>query len=182
MRIFRLIATPVILLGLLGFLGWGFMWGWRELTAPLPTTPPTPCVVEKTDIVNPSMVSVRVLNGGFTTGLGRRTGTYLTDNGYQVVEVNDTDELVKQTIIRGNKREHPNMRLLASNFIDAEIEYDDRITGIVDVLVGTDFQGFAPDDQKIQQVSSNGGEICRPPQITDTMPSPSPSPSPTTES
>lgn len=182
MRIFRLIATPVILLGLLGFLGWGFMWGWRELTAPLPTTPPTPCVVEKTDIVNPSMVSVRVLNGGFTTGLGRRTGTYLTDNGYQVVEVDDTEELVKETIIRGSWRERPMMELLGSHFVEPKMEYDDRITGIVDVLIGTDFRGFTPAEETLKEVPSNDGEICRPPQITDTTPSPSPSPSPTTES
>ena len=182
MRIFRLTATPVILLGLLGFLGWGFMWGWRELTAPLPTTPPTPCVVEQTDIVNPGMVSVRVFNGGFTTGLGRRIGTYLTDNGYQVTRVDDTDEQVKETIIRANEREHPMVRLVASNFIDPVIEYDDRITGDVDVLVGTGFQGFTPAEQTIQQVSSNGGQICRPPQATDESPSPSPDPSPTTES
>lgn len=182
MRIFRLIATPVILLGLLGFLGWGFMWGWRELTAPLPTTPPTPCVVQETDIVNPSMVSVRVFNGGYTTGLARRVGSHLTDNGYVVTRVDDTEEQVKETIIRASKREHPMVRLLQSQFLESKVEYDDRITGVVDVLVGSGFTGFTPADQVIYQVSSEGGHICRPPQATDESPAPSPSPTPTTES
>ncbi|MBB1482753.1 LytR C-terminal domain-containing protein [Tessaracoccus sp. MC1865] len=180
MRIFRLIATPVILLGLLGFLGWGFLWGWRELTAPLPTTPPTPCVTEATEFVNPTMVFVHVYNGGFTSGLARRIGTQLTDGGYNVVSVDDTEETIKETVIRGNKDQYPAMRLLMSNFIDPKIEYDDRIDGTLDVLVGTAWQGYAPTEQIIYQVSSAGGSICRPPVATDE--SASPSPSPTTES
>ncbi|GAA4898440.1 hypothetical protein GCM10025789_15420 [Tessaracoccus lubricantis] len=181
MRIFRLIATPVILLGLLGFLGWGFMWGWRELTAPLPTTPPTPCVTEATDIVTPALVTVNVYNGGFTTGLARRLGTYLTDAGFQVGKVDDTEETIKETIIRGNKAQYSSMRLVMSHFVNPKVEYDDRIDGTIDVLVGTAWEGYAPTENIIYQVSPEGGTICRPPVSTDESPSPSPSVTPTTE-
>lgn len=177
MRIFRLIATPVILLGLLGFLGWGFMWGWRELTAPIPTTPPTPCVEMESDIVTPAMVSVRVYNGGYTTGLARRIGTFLGDSGFIVARVDDTEEQVKETEVRGSLREQPMMRLVASRFLEPKLVYDERITGDVDVVVGSGWQGFAPVEQHIYQVSS-GGTVCRPPQPSDESPSPSPSPTP----
>ncbi|WP_040283579.1 LytR C-terminal domain-containing protein [Tessaracoccus massiliensis] len=177
MRIFRLIATPVILLGLLGFLGWGFMWGWRELTAPIPTTPPTPCVTEETDVVIPSLVTVNVYNGGFTTGLARRIGTYLTDAGFAVARVDDSEEQIKDTIVRGNRDQNQSMRMVGSHFIGVEFEYDERIDGTVDVLVGTGFQGYAPEGEIFWQLAS-GGSVCRPPQATDESPTPTPSPEP----
>ena len=74
MRVFRLIATPVLLLGLLGFLAWGASWGWQNLTAPAPSPPPTPCVNQSASAVTASNVSVRVFNGGFQAGLATRVG------------------------------------------------------------------------------------------------------------
>ena len=84
MRIFRLIATPVILLGLLGLLIWGANWGWKALLEPLPSPSPTPCVMENTEMMNPTHVSVRVFNGGFTGGLANREGRRLTEAGFAV--------------------------------------------------------------------------------------------------
>lgn len=103
MRIFRLVATPVILLGLLGLLIWGALWGWRELVAPFPSPSPTPCVVQSAEAVTPAQVTVRVFNGGFTTGLATSEGQRLTEAGFKVTKVTNTDERIKGTIVRGNE-------------------------------------------------------------------------------
>ncbi|TRY17829.1 LytR family transcriptional regulator [Tessaracoccus rhinocerotis] len=181
MRIFRLIATPVLLLGLLAFLVWGAFWGWRNLTAPLPTPEPTPCVTVTTDTVTVADVSVRVYNGGFTSGLARRQASRLEDLGFNVIRVGNTDERVSGTVIRGNEVNVPAKRLVMSSFTGATFENDDRVDGTVDVLLGSDFGGETdPETEQIYQVSS-GGSVCLPPSPEPTD-SPSPSATATTES
>lgn len=175
MRIFRLIATPVLLLGLLAFLVWGAFWGWRNLTAPLPTPEPTPCVVVTQELVTVADVSVRVYNGGFTSGLARRQASRLEDVGFNVIRVGNTDERVSGTTIRGNEANNPAKRLIMSYFQNATFENDDRVDGTVDVLLGSDFEGETPVEEQIFQVSSGeGGTVCVPP-----SPEPTDSPSPT---
>lgn len=160
MRIFRLIATPVLLLGLLAFLIWGAFWGWRNLTAPLPPPEPTPCVVQTTDIVTASDVYLRVYNGGFTSGLAYRQAQRLETAGYNIVRTGNTEERIKETLIRGNRDNQPGIRLVSSQFNDVTIEYDERVDGTIDVLVGSDFGGEG--ESPLAQVAS-GGEICIPP-------------------
>lgn len=172
MRIFRLIATPILLLGLLGLLLWAANWGWRALTEPLPTPSPTPCVMAPAEIVTVADVSVRVYNGGFTSGLASRVSAQLETAGFNVIKVDNTEERIKGTVIRANRQETPQIRLAASYFLDPVIEYDDRVDGVVDIYVGTDFAGFGT--EPFSQVSADGGQVCRVP-----SPSPSASPSPT---
>lgn len=164
MRIFRLIATPVLLLGLLALLAWGAFWGWRNLTAPLPTPEPTPCVVVTKDPVTAADVYVRVFNGGFTSGLAYREAQRLEQAGYNIIRTGNTDERIKGTIIRANESNQTGVRLVASQFKDATIEYDDRVDGTVDVMVGTEFAG--PGEKPLFQVSSGDGTICIPPAPT----------------
>lgn len=173
MRIFRLIATPVLLLGLLAFLVWGAFWGWRNLTAPLPTPEPTPCVVVTQDLVTVYDVSVRVYNGGFTSGLARRQASRLEDAGFNVVRVGNTDERVSGTVVRGNVDNEPARRLVMSYFMDPVFENDDRVDGTIDVYLGSDFAGEG--GEPYTQVSSGeGGTVCLPP-----SPEPTDSPVPT---
>lgn len=160
MRVFRLIATPVLLLGLLAFLAWGAAWGWRNLTAPLPTPEPTPCVSMETDLVDVTMVSVRVYNGGFTSGLAYRQARRLEDVGFNIIRTGNTEERIAGTIIRGNEKEVGSVRLLMSYFADATFENDDRVDGTFDVLVGSDFEGEG--EEPLYRVSS-GGSVCVPP-------------------
>ena len=170
MRIFRLIATPILLLGLLGLLLWGANWGWKALTEPLPSPSPTPCVMAPAEVVTPADISVRVLNGGFTSGLASRVGTHLKRAGFSVLKVGNTEEPIVGTVIRANEREAAQVSVVAAQFTEPVIEYDDRVDGTLDVLVGTDFKGTAS-SPSITQAPSAGGQICR-------VPSPSPSPSP----
>ena len=180
MRIFRLIATPIILLGLLALLIWGANWGWKALTEPLPSPSPTPCVVETVDTMTTGHVYVRMFNGGFTGGLANREARRLTEGGFNVVRIDNTEERIRGTVIRANRdQEHKAVRLVASYFINPTIEYDDRVDGTVDVLVGTDFEG-APTEGMLYQISTPDGRVCVVPQPSPTG-SPSPSPSPTPE-
>lgn len=156
------------MLGLLGLLVWGAKWGWTALTEPLPSPSPTPCVLQPAERVTPADVTVRVFNGGFTSGLANRVGRELTAAGFQVVKVANTDEPVRGAVIRGNLRETAQITLVASFFVEPVTDYDDRVDGIIDVLVGTDFKGFA--EAPLGDVEAQGGGVCR-------APSPSPSPS-----
>ena len=177
MKTFRLIATPVILLALLGVLIWGATWGWKELTAPFPTPTPTPCVVKPLTTLQPKNVRVNVMNGGFTTGLATREATRLKNAGFKVLKTTNTDEAVRGTVIRGNGTQNPEMlAMVASYYKDATIENDGRIDGTIDILLGTDFQGEGEKPQKKVKVAS--GEVCVPAPSASPSPSPSPSASP----
>lgn len=174
MRIFRLIATPLVLLALLGLLIWGALWGWSSLTAPLPSPSPTPCVVESAAVIKPAQVSVRVFNGGYTTGLAQKVQAHLADNGFKVVKVGNTDEQIKAVTLRGSKSQELQIQLLASQFVDPKIENDDRVDGTIDVLLTTD--GPTYNEKPLTEIASPTGSVCV---VASKSPSPSPSPSPT---
>jgi len=168
-RMFRLIATPVLLLGLLGFLVWGASWGWRNLTAPLPSPSPTPCVTKAAKVITAANVSVRVFNGGFNTGLAGRVAGNLRSKGFQILRTSNTDERVAETVIRGNPENEAALTLVQSHFLESVIQHDDRVDGTVDILVGTAWAGISANP--LPEVATEGGVTCE-------YPSPSPSPSP----
>lgn len=173
MRIFRLVATPLLLLGLLGLLVWGAYWGWQNLTAPLPEPEPTPCVTIAAEVVTVRDVSVNVFNAGFTSGLASRVSSRLKDAGFNVVRVENTEERVTSgVIIRLSEDNQPAQRLVGSYFADATIEFDGRVDGTVDILLASEepAQGETP----LSQVSSGEkGTTCVPP---GSLPSASASP------
>lgn len=167
MRIFRLIATPILLLGLLGLLLWGASWGWKALTEPLPSPSPTPCVVGPAEVVTPADISVRVFNGGFTSGLANRVGNDLAKAGFTVLKVGNTEERIVGAVIRTSQSQSLQATIVASYFVEPTLDYDQRIDGTVDVFVGTDFLGMAPTPSP--QATPPDGQACR-------APSPSSSP------
>lgn len=168
MRIFRLVATPLLLLALLGLLAWGALWGWRNLTAPLPGPEPTPCVTITTDLVTVADVSVRVYNAGFTSGLANRVSTRLEDAGFTIIRVDNTDERITAgVVIRLNKDNVPAQRLVASYFQDPTMEYDDRVDGTVDILLSSE-EPPAGETPLFQVSSRSDGTTCVPPGPTMT--------------
>ncbi|MDF1487589.1 LytR C-terminal domain-containing protein [Tessaracoccus caeni] len=180
MRLFRLIATPIVLLALLVTLLWAAQWGWRNLTEPLPTPEPTPCVTQPIDVIKPENVSVRILNGGFTTGLAGKAAKRLETAGFQILTTGNTEERVKNTVIRGNAENQAALELTASYFGGAEIQNDQRVDGTVDVLVGSDWGGFG--EGPLKKVESETGSLCVPPDPeSSTTPTPTASESASTE-
>ncbi|HSN42505.1 MAG TPA: LytR C-terminal domain-containing protein [Propionibacteriaceae bacterium] len=167
-RYVRLIGTPVILLSLLGLLLWGGWWGYKNLMAPIPARPLTPCV---TQTVGPSLTSknvqVRVLNGGYRTGLATQVSTTLKSAGFNVIRVGNTDERIKATVIVGAAAENPEVQMVRSYFKGATIRADGRADHTVDVLVGNSFGGMNPNAKP--SIAVPGGTVC--------LPSPSATPS-----
>lgn len=172
MRVFRLIATPILLLGLLGFLIWGGLWGWRNLTAPLPSPEPTPCVLLDQEGVWPNDVLINVYNGGYTRGLAERVATQLRDSGYHIARTTNTEETVRVTIIRGAESDQRSLDLVASNFVDSTIDYDERVDGTVDVLVGTEFGGYT--EEPLTHIPLEGDQVCKPMELYAATASPEP--------
>lgn len=166
-----MIATPIMLLGLLGLLIWGGLWGWRNLTAPLPTPEPVPCVMQDQEFVYRAEVIVNVYNGGYTRGLAERVASTLRDAGFNVARVTNTEEPVTNTIIRGGDHGAAPVRLVQTGFVDAETDFDERIDGTVDVLVGTDFGGYA---DPWQRNYTQNGQYCMPAELYNATASPSP--------
>ena len=160
MRVFRLIATPVILLALLGLLLWGANWGWKALTEPLPTPSPTPCVMQSATVVTPAQVTIRVYNGGFTTGLANRTATKLKDAGFKIAKTTNTEEMLEPTVIRGNEREKAMLELARGQFIEATIEYDQRVDGTVDVILGRSANDKNFAEAPPTEIVTDAGMVC----------------------
>lgn len=163
-----MIATPLLLLALLGLLIWGAFWGWQNLTAPLPGPEPTPCVTVTNNGLSVTDVSVRVYNAGFTSGLASRVKAHLEDAGFRIVRVDNTDERVlKGVLLRTNEKSQPAIQLVSSYFTDVTVEYDDRIDGTVDVLLASDWGDYGT--EPLSAVSSGDeGVICVLPDPTAT--------------
>ncbi|WP_185744129.1 LytR C-terminal domain-containing protein [Arachnia propionica] len=178
LRTFRLIATPILLLGLLALLVWGAFWGWRNLTAPFPEPEPTPCVTHTTDVLVPSQVSVRVINGGQTVGLATRVGESMQAAGFQVIRVSNTEERIAGIIIRSGSNNVDAATLVASRFNSPQVENDARVDGTVDILVGSDYPGLA--EAPLNEVPVTSGTICLAPSPSPTdVPPPVDAPSET---
>ncbi len=179
MRIFRLIATPLLLLGLLALLAWGAFWGWQNLTAPLPGPEPTPCVTVTTTGLNVKDVSVRVYNAGFTSGLANRVKTQLDGAGFNVIKVSNTDErVIKGVVVRTNEANKAAIQLVSSYFTEVALEYDDRVDGTVDVLLASDWGAFGTEPLSTV-ASGDQGTICVLPDPSAPSPAVPASPPPT---
>lgn len=140
----RLILTPITLAVLCGILAFGAWWGYKQITAPLPGKAPTPCVTASAAELASSQVVVRVLNGGYTTGLGGKVSKELQTAGFVVLGSGNTQERVKKTVIVAASDKAPEALLVMGFFKDATIRADkDRaIDGRVDVLIGSEYGGI----------------------------------------
>ncbi len=166
----RTILTPIILVFLLLLLIMSAYWGFKEVTRAAPSPTPDPCVNQKVGkALTPQLVQVRVLNGGYTTGLAGKVSAALRKQGFQVDKPGNTDERVKQTIIVGASKDAPEVQLVAGYFKAAVVRGDQRVDHTVDVLVGTNYAGFNAAAPK--QVPVPGETACLP-----AKPSPTPTP------
>lgn len=176
MRIFRLIATPVILLGLLGLLAWGALWGWKALTAPIPSPSPTPCVTQTVETLTGQSVYVRIFNAGFTTGAAGRLRDALESRAFNVIRIDNVEEKIEKVTIRGNTKQNAAaLRLLTLQFVPETyvVEDDGRIDGTFDIYLPTD--GIEIPETPAAQTGE--GVVCVPPPKT-----PTPEPEPSAES
>lgn len=176
-QIVRVLKTPVTLLLLLAFVGYGAAWGLKNATAPAPGRPPVPCVMTDVgDTLTPPMVQVRVMNGGTRATLAKQTAGFLRAYDFKVPKYGNTEERLEQTIIVGKTEDDPQVKLVALFFQDPEIRADGHIDGVVDVLLGTNSQWAT--NPKVTTLEVDG-PVCLPPDTKMPTPTPTPTPSET---
>ncbi len=175
-QIVRVLKTPVTLLLLLAFVGYGAVWGWEHATAPRPPRPATPCVaIDVGDQLTPEFVQVRVLNGGTRGGLAKNTATFLRAYDFRVIKVNNTDERLENTVIVGNSPDDPEVKLLLGFFKDATARGDGRADHVVDVLLGSNSSRIT--NPEVTSIAVDG-PVCLPADTRKPSPTPSASPTP----
>lgn len=168
-RAIRLVSTPLALIILLGLLSAGAYWGFKQVTAPIPTPPPTPCDTQTMTDLTPAAVTVRVYNSGSRRGLATSIGQSLRTAGFQVETVGNTTTRALTTLIIGAAADAPEVQFVASWFINPEVQADGRADHTVDIIVGNDYTGMAPSPPPSLTLPS--GEVCLP-----ATPTPTPTP------
>ena len=161
-RVTRSLVSPLTLLVLLAILFFGARWGYRNVTAP-PLPPPiiscSPSPVGK--VLKSSQVTVNIYNGGRQHGLAGKVAKQLKSRGFIVQHVDNTEEKVETTVIIGNSKDDPAVKLVAQQFVKPEIREDGKPDGIVDVLVGNKFAGTSPAKKPFEVAVSE--DPCLPP-------------------
>ncbi len=156
--------TPLTLVVLLIILVGGFLWGYKQITTPIPPIPPDPCVTISLDggVLHSNQVTVNVYNAGSVVGRANRVSTALKSKGFIVDTVTNQEDPVQKTTIVGSKTDNPEVKLVASMFKDVEIKGDDRVDNSVDVIIGDTYAGF--NSNAATQISVPGGKACLPSQ------------------
>lgn len=168
MRIVRTLATPVILLLLLGFLLWGAWWGYRNVMAPPLPPKVTPCVTTSVGQKLASWrVTVNVYNGGPTRGAANTVAKQLKTRGFKVQNVANTDQRITTTVIVGRSADDPATKMVQGFFPKSTIKTDpQRGDGQVDVYIGTQYGGFNAKAPNLIAVPD--GNACLPATATPT--------------
>lgn len=116
---------------------------------PAPAPPPPPAMPPPTGpALAPEDVVLRVLNASGVDGQAASAARALQGLGFGVLETGNADELVATTMIRYPLSRIAEARTLAAALPDAELVLDDSETGVVELLLGPDFDGtvtMAPD-------------------------------------
>jgi hypothetical protein len=161
-KVFDIVKTPLTLIILLVILVGGFLWGWKQVTAPIPTTPPAPCVTTKlaNSTLQSKQVTVRLYNSGSVAGRATKIATDLKTRGFTVSTIANTDTPVNKTTIIGSKTDNPEVKLVAGMFKDVVIKADGRVDNTVDVIVGDTYGGF--NDNGATSIKVSSGVACIP--------------------
>jgi hypothetical protein len=109
------------------------------------TTPEVapPVTTEPQVAVDPSLVSVQISNASETSGLAATTADELAAYGFQVVGTGNAETTgAAATVVRYGAGSIADASTVASTIPGAVLEETPTLGGIVEVVLGTDFQGF----------------------------------------
>lgn len=184
-KVVQVLKTPVTLLLLLGVLGYGAYWGYKQVTLDT-TRPDATCVMQDVGpTLTPDKVTVRVFNGGETGNHAKTTRSFLQAFDFHVIMFNNSDEKVETTTVIGNSADDPEVKLVAQMFDGAVTEGDGRADHVVDVIVPTQYQDLSKAGDNPVTTIAVDGPVCLPVINTatesasptpDTSTTPSPSP------
>jgi predicted amino acid-binding ACT domain protein len=169
-RIFRVVRTPVTLLVLFGMLLYGAWWGYNNIIKPVPPLPPEPCVEQTVPKgqLKASQVVIKVYNGGDRKGLAADVSRSLRNEGFRVVQTDNTVEKIQKTVIVGADANNPEVLFVKSFFKEATTRSDQRVDRTVDVLVGNRYGGFDKNAKATYQI--NAETVCLPSQTPTATP------------
>jgi hypothetical protein len=171
-KVVRLVSTPLTLAILLGGLVYGAYWGFQQVTAEVEVAPPVACVTQPMTELTAAEVTVNVYNAGNQSGLASRIAETLGAAGFRIGHVDNSDESVLALRIIGAASTNPEVRLVASWFVDPEIQADQRVDHTVDIILGLNFdEETGLGAEPLTSLPIPTGQVC--------LPSISPSPSPT---
>ncbi|WP_418969326.1 LytR C-terminal domain-containing protein [Alloscardovia omnicolens] len=109
----------------------------------------TACPVKDSVTMNPSELTVRVLNGTNKTGLGTAVGEELRNRGFNLQGVGDYDSasVLERTEIRFGKNSITQAYSIAEQFNDAILRMDNREDALIDVIIGSSFDDLIDTDK-----------------------------------
>ncbi|NKX88932.1 LCP family protein [Nocardia coubleae] len=115
-----------------------------EQTAPPitnPSTPAAPTQAPKMYAVSPASVSLLVTNGTQTAGMARQAANKLSNFGFGIYNVANATEYTDTTEVRYAEGNEAAAATVASAIPGAVLQRDDDLSGIIEVVVGSDYTG-----------------------------------------
>ncbi|MFF0814842.1 LCP family protein [Rhodococcus sp. NPDC003318] len=109
-----------------------------------PAAPPTAVTPQPTPEVlalDPAMVSVQVSNASGVTGVAAQAAEVLGAHGFSVYSVGNYSGTSSSTLVRFGPGQEAEAATVAAAIPDAQLVETDDLDGIVDVVLGTDFDG-----------------------------------------
>ncbi|GAA1773156.1 MULTISPECIES: LCP family protein [Streptomonospora] len=97
---------------------------------------------EKKEKVEPSEVSVEVLNGEGTPGLADQVGQWLTTEGFQVANTGNPLEIPAQTTIYYGPGQKAHAQAIADEAVNATIAESPNLGETVQLVLAQDWDGF----------------------------------------
>lgn len=158
--------TAATIGGLIVVLLLSAMWGWHQLTKPLPAlSEAAPCVetaVDSGDAVTPGRVTVSVLNASTRQGLATRTMSEFTDAGFNEGESGNAPAGTKVSVaqIWTDDPASPAVKLVASRIKGVKVVKRSLIQVGVVVVVGNKFDQLVPGKKSVQATTDT--TICSP--------------------
>ncbi|WP_067522773.1 LCP family protein [Nocardia uniformis] len=138
--------------------------GEKRGPAPVTTTLAAALPTQDQDtVVDPSQVTVSVSNATTTPGLASTTGAELADYGFTIGTIGNHPETSSSTVIRFPTGLRGAAEALAAIVPDATLEETASTTGVLGLILGTDYTGtLTPSD------TSDGSTITLPSDLTIT--------------
>ncbi|MGW4477248.1 LCP family protein [Rhodococcus triatomae] len=106
--------------------------------APTATRPPAAAV----QAVDPSMVTVQVSNASGVTGVAAQAAESLGASGFSIYGVGNYSGTSAATLVRFGPGQEAEAATVAAAIPGAQLLESDDLDGIVDVVLGTDFEGL----------------------------------------
>ncbi|MUL39733.1 LytR family transcriptional regulator [Streptomonospora sp. PA3] len=97
---------------------------------------------KKKDKVEPSEISVEVLNGEGTPGLADQVGQWLTTEGFQVANTGNPLQIPAQSTIYYGPGKKAHAQALADEAVNATIEENPALGDTVQLVLAQDWEGF----------------------------------------